>query len=155
MKAPAWVLESARLALVSLGVLAKSQNRLCLSQEIRYQIFLCAQRTHAQSVPPYRACEAVLSWRQSVSPTHNDHLSLVQINGDDRWWALAVLTEALRQESRNCCARSWPSGQQALMLIWVQFHAYAVWSGLLGLVWTKFSGVKGTLDLGLHRRTWN
>lgn len=158
MKAPAWVLESARLAPVSLGVLTKSQNRLCLSQEIRYQIFLRAQRTHAQSVAPYRACEAVLSWRQSVSPTHNDHLSLVQINGDDRWRALAALTEALRQESRNnrgCRTRSWPSGRQALVLIWVRFHTYAAWSGLLGLVWTKISGVKGALALSPHWRIWN
>lgn len=79
----------------------KSQSRLCLSEEIRYQIFQYAQRTHAQSVAPEHACEAMLSWRQSVSPTHNDHLSLVQINEDDRWGVLAVLTEALRQESRN------------------------------------------------------
>lgn len=74
----------------------KSQNRCCLSEGIRYQIFQYAQRTQAQSVQPEHACEAMLCWRQSVSPTHNDHLSLVQINEDDRWGGLAVLTEALR-----------------------------------------------------------
>lgn len=46
-----------------------------------------------------QAYEATLRWRQSVSSTHNDHLSLVQINENDRWGVLAVLTEALRQES--------------------------------------------------------
>lgn len=97
-----------------------SQNRLCLSEEIRYQIFQSAQRTHAQSVLPEHVCEATLCWRQSVSPTHNDHLSLAQINGDDRWGVLAVLTEALRQASRKdrgYGAWSWPRGAKAPLLI--------------------------------------
>lgn len=102
--APAWFLikprRSAALAVFTVEIdsgLFVYQKRKKKGKKRSYQILQYAQRTHTQSVLPGRACEATPRWRQSVSPTRNDHLSLVQINGDDGWGGLAVLTAALRR----------------------------------------------------------
>lgn len=79
--------------------------------------------THnTESVMPEPSQEGKLCWRQSVSPTHNNHLSLLKINEDDRWGLLSTLTEALRRESRHGHSDGawlWPRRQKP----WCWFYA--------------------------------
>lgn len=56
-------------------------------------------------------------------PTHNDHLSLVRINEDDRWGRLAALTEAARQEP-SANPRDVPTRQDTALLLILSVHGW-------------------------------
>lgn len=76
-----------------------ADDTLVYERGVSYQMLWYAQRnTHSLrrlNMPVKRHCAG----GNLSPPTPNDHLSLARINEDDRWWRLAVLTEAPRQES--------------------------------------------------------
>lgn len=93
-----------------------ADNTLVYQRGVRYQMFWYTQRkTHSLrhlNMPVKPCCAG----GNLSPPTHNNHLSLVQINEDDRWVRLAVLTEAPRPESSaNCRDGPDPAGYSTLV----------------------------------------